>query len=1029
MIKKKIVLLFVVLFVSLASYAQQKVTGTVVDENGDPVIGATVMVKGTTQGATITDLDGSFKITCMKDATLVISSIGLQTQEVSVEGKNHVDVKLLLGDEAIDEVVVTALGVSREKKALGYAVTEVGGDKLSTVKPVNLVNSLSGRVAGVNITQATSGLGGGTMVILRGNNSLTGNNQPLYVVDGVSIDNSGFGGAAGSSTDEYSKVDYGTGISDINPDDIESITVLKGPNAAALYGSRAANGVILITTKSGKNSKGLGVTYSLQTTFEEAMLLPKYQNQYGQGSSGLTYTQLEELVKNGGSWGAKFDGQNHLAWTGEELPYVAQKNNVGNFFQTGVNLVNTVAIESGNDNSSFRFSYTNNDHKGMIPNSKLTKNNFNIRANTKINNLSVDAKVTYFTQKVKNRIGQGTEGLLAYLYYVPRNLRLVDYENYQDPETYGVRTYTNGSTGNPYWGLNHDVNEDTRNRLQGFVKATYQFTDWLSAFIRVGTDRVTHSMESVSQYGHWFKAKGAFNYKTITLTESNADFLLMFNKKLGEDFSLSANFGGNMLYQTYTSQSVYGEDFKIPTKPTTSSAKILKPYYTPLREKRINSLYGTASLSYRDMIYLDLSARNDWSSTLPADNRSYFYPSVSLSLLLNEMFQPLGNIFDLAKLRTSWAQVGADTEPYQLTLTYNLQQEGYLGLTTLTRPSVKLNPDLKPEKTNSFEVGFEFSMFNNRVYGDFSYYKIETKDLIMDVPVPKSTGYNKFRENIGLMINEGAEFMVGGTPVKTQDLQWDISLNFAKNNNRLVELVKELENLPFSTINSGSVRAQATVGGGFGDIYGKTYMRDPQGRIVVDDNGIPRATQDLVKLGNWQPDWTAGITNTVRYKGVSLSFLIDATYGGQLYSGTDAGLDGSGVSDRTLQYRDGGYTYENAVKNVGTEDEPNYEAFTKSITGSEYWTSLMPSDYVYDKTNIRLRELSLSYRLPKNVVQSILFKDITVSLIGRNLFFIYKKMDNFDPESSMSTNQFAQGFLFNSVPTARSIGFNLNIKF
>lgn len=1025
MIKKQILLLLSFLFLSLSIFAQQQITGTVIDENGDVIVGATVAVKGATENATITDLEGNFVINCSDDATLIISSISFVSAEVAVDGQSHIDVTLLTEEKTIDEVVVTALGVSREKKALGYAVSEVGGDELSTVKESNVINSLSGRVAGVNITQSSSGLGGGAMVILRGNNSLTGNNQPLYVVDGISVDNSGFGSSAGESTDEYSKSDYGTGISDLNPDDIASITVLKGPNAAALYGSRAANGVILITTKKGKARKGLGVSYSLQATFEQPMLLPKYQNEYGQGSSGLTYAKVSELKDNGGSWGAKFDGKNHMYWTGVEKPYVAQKDNVKDFFQTGINLVNTVAIEGGNENSTFRFSYTNNDHRGMLPNSKLSKNNFNLRASTKVNRLTIDAKVTYFTQKVKNRVEQGTQGVLGYVYDIPRNLILSDYENYQNPEDYSVITYTNGVNGNPYWYLNHNKNEDSRNRIQGFAKATYELTDYLSAFIRVGTDVTKQDIDHVTQYGHWYSPKGSFYYSTQTVAETNADFLIMFNKHLSDNFSLSANFGGNMLYQTYKSQSVYGSDFKIPAKATTSSASILKPGYTPLREKRINSLYGTASLAFKDMVYLDFSGRNDWSSTLPEANRSYFYPSASLSLLLNEMIPSVGSIFSLAKLRASWAQVGSDTKPYQLDLTYSLQQNSYLGLTTLTRPSVKLNPDLKPEQTVSLEFGFEFSMLQNRVYGDFSYYSIESKDLIMDVPVPESTGYDRFRENIGLMTNKGIELMLGGTPVKTQDFWWDISANFAKNINELVELTEDLDNLPLSTTNSKSIQAQATVGGGFGDLYGKTYMRDPQGRIVVDDNGIPRTSQDRVYLGNWQPEWTAGITNTLNYRGVSLSFLIDATYGGQLYSYTDVSLDQKGVSERTLQYRDGGYTYQNAV----IEKDGKYTPFSKKITGQEYWNHLKISDYVYNKTNVRLREVSISYRFPSHMFSNIFINDVTFSLIGRNILFLYKEMENFDPESSMSTNQFAQGVLYNSMPTARSIGFNLNIKF
>jgi len=1014
-------MLLVVLSGSL--YAQQRtITGKVTDaSDGSGLPGVNIAVAGTSQG-TISDMDGNYSINVPRDnASLSFSFMGFTTQTVAVGSQTSINVSLAASDVGLEEVVVTALGITKEKKALGYAVTEISGDILADVKESNVVNSLAGRVAGVTLTQSTGGLGSGTRVIIRGNNSITGNNQPLYVVDGLSIDNSGAGSAAGTGTSNYARADYGTGISDINPDDVESITVLKGPNAAALYGSRAANGVVLITTKKGKKGKGLGVSYSLQTTWENPMMLPKLQNEYGQGRSGLTYTDLDELRTTTYSWGGKFDGSSVLDWTGENKPYVAQENNVKDFFQTGVNMVNTVSLDGGSENSTFRFSYTNNTNNGMLENSWLKRNNFNLRATTKINKLSLDAKVTYFTQDVNNRALQGTEGIMRNVYPLPRNLSLDDLRDYQDPSDFSVISPTDGTWGNPYWVLHHDVNKDTRNRMQGFVKATYDLTDYLKVFVRAGTDLVTQKIETVNQPGHWYYNSGRFNYSTRTNTESNADFLLMFNKDLGTDLNLSVNLGGNMLYQTYSAQSVFGEDFKIPTKATTSSAANLVPSYTPLREKRINSLYGNLSLSYKDFAYLDVSARNDWSSTLPESNWSYFYPSVSLSFLLNEAIQPIGDIFNLFKIRASWAKVGADTGPYQIDLTYNLQQDGYLGLTSLSRPSVKMNPDLKPEQTSSLELGLELSMFNSRLYGNLSYYKIESSDLIFDVPVPASTGYSYFRENVGLMINEGAEFQIGGLPVKTQSFSWDVSFNFAKNSNRMVELIEELENYPLSTTNDGAVIVQATVGGGFGDIYAYEYRKDDNGNIVVDADGMPLNSEERVYLGNFQPDWTAGLWNSINYKNISLNFLIDLRFGGQLYSGSDRNMDRAGVTERTLEYRETGYTYD-AVYEDGT-------ANTTPITASEYWGSLKESDYIYDQTNIRLRELSLSYNLPKSLFANNFINDVSISIVGRNLFFLYKKMDNFDPESSYSTSNFAQGMLWYNMPTTRSFGFNLNVKF
>ncbi|NPA36783.1 MAG: SusC/RagA family TonB-linked outer membrane protein [Chlorobi bacterium] len=1026
---------------AVVAQQQRTIKGLVTDKFGEPLPGVSVYIKGTTNG-TITGVDGHYSIQVgSSDDVLVFSFIGFETQEIVVGNRTEINVTLIDEAEKLDEVVVTALGISREKKSLGYALTDISGDEVNTVKDQNVMNSLSGKVAGVVLTKSTSGPGSGTRVVIRGNNSLTGNNQPLYVVDGIPMDNSGFGSANGGGTGEYARADYGTGISDLNPDDIESISVLKGPNAAALYGSRAANGVIIITTKKGKSRKGIGVTWSSQTTFETPLVLPDFQNEYGQGSDGNypnDYPDLATFKTNSGSWGGKLDGSQQMYWVEDPpgsgipttRPYVAYPDNVKDFFETGHTYVNTFAIEAGNDVANMRFSYTNNTSSGIIPNSDLKRNNFNLRGVMNASKwLTLDAKATYFSQQASNRAVQGTEGIMAYLYTIPRNADINDYKNYQAPDFSSVSHSSLGA--NPYWITNHDVNDDSRDRFMGYVKATFEVTNSLSFFLRAGTDWTNQSIETINQYGHWFYKTGRFNFSTYKTQESNYDFLAMYNKNFSENFSLSANFGGNMMHQTYTSNGVRGEDFKIPTKPTTSSAKQLYPSYTPLREKRINSVYGSVSLAFLNWIYLDVSARNDWSSTLPENNWSYFYPSVSLSFLLNDFIDKDKVWLDYLKVRSSYALVGNDTDPYQLDVGYNLDQIGYLGLTTLSRPATKMNPDLKPEETKSIEVGLEWRMFNNRLFGDFSYYSIKSTDLIMDVPVPASTGYSYFRSNVGEITNKGFELMLGGTPVKSSNFSWDVSFNIAHNENELVDLIEGLDNYIFTTTNSGVVVVQATVGGGYGDIYGTTYQRTDDGKMIVDSNGRPLPTSEKVYLGNYQPDFTAGLSNSFNFlNGFNLSFLIDARFGGELYSGTDASMDAAGVTERTLEYREGGVVLD-AVVNTGTPDNPVYEPNTQTITAQQYWGAMAGiADYhVYSQTNVRLRELSITYDFPSKMFDNLFIEKVTLGLVGRNLFFIYKDIDNFDPESSFSTSNFSQGVLWYNLPTTKSFGFSLNINF
>ncbi|GAA0890880.1 SusC/RagA family TonB-linked outer membrane protein [Fulvivirga kasyanovii] len=1010
--------------------AQVVVSGKVIDASeNEPLPGVTVLVEGTSNG-TITDSDGNYKIEVKENQSLFFSFVGYESQTIAVGNQSVIDVALMPDITQLTEVVITALGVEREKKALGYSLTEVGGEEVSTVKETNVINSLAGKVAGVVVSPNTFGPGSSTRVIIRGNNSLTGNNQPLYVVDGVPMDNAGFGSSNSNVGDEYSRSDYGNGIADINPDDIASISVLKGPNAAALYGSRASNGVILITTKKGANRKGLGVSFSSSVMFDKPLVLPELQNEYGQGSQG------NHDLTTGSSWGAPLDGSSKPYFTGENRPYSAQSDNVKDFFRTGSNIINTLSLAGGNENANVRFSYTNAQANSILPNSDISKHNFNLRSYVKLTDkLSFDSKITYANIEGHNRATLGTEGVVANIYGIPRNIDINDLKDYQQDGSFAVRSYkleADGDpatdTSNPYWVLYNDRNDDVRDRTFGFFKVDYQFTDNFSAFARIGGDFTSQNIETVNSYGHWFYGQGRFDYSTNKSKEINADFLLSYNKNFGSDFALSANFGGNHRYEEDEKYSFAGNEFKIPTQATVASAKKLRPGYTFRTPKEVNSLYGSAQFAYRETVFLDVTARNDWSSALPADNRSYFYPSASLSVLINEFIDSNQRILSFTKVRASWAQVGNDTDPFQLANTYVLDPEGYLDQTSLSREETLYNPDIKPEQVSTIEFGLEWKMFNNRVYGDFTYYDIQSEDLIWGVRISENSGYKYYNTNVGEMTNKGVELLIGGTPIKTPDFSWDISVNMSHNKNELVELIEDVDNYIFSTTNGGAVVVQATAGGGFGDIYGYDYMRAPNGKIVVNDSGVPVRSSEYTHLGNYQPDWLGGLSNRFTYKNLSFNFLIDARFGGEVYSGADAALDVSGVSERTLQYRTDGVVLD-AMVNTGTAEEPVYEQNTASITSQQYFGSLPASEYVYDQTNIRMREMSLVYRLPESVIGNTFIRGASVGLIGRNLFFLTKKIDNFDPESSYSTTSFGQGVLFYNLPTTRSYGFSVTIDF
>lgn len=1005
----------------------QKVTGTVTDaKSGMPLAGVAVIEKGTDHG-TMTDFDGNYSIEVPSNATLVFSMLGFVAEDQPVGTKTTIDVTLSTDIEALDKVVVTSLGITREKKSLGYAVTELESEEINAVKDHNVANSLIGKVAGVAINPG-GGIGAGSRIIIRGNNTLTGGNQPLVVVDGIPIDASG----NESGGDMYHSTITGGGITDINTADIKTLTVLKGPNAAALYGSRAANGVILITTKTGKRRSGLGVSISSNISFEEPLFLPDYQNEYGQGTNGAPYPDLGAF--SGSSWGAKLDGSDQLYYTGETKPYVAQPNNVANFFETGLQSINSLALTQGGEAYSIRFSYTNNSTTSIIPNSKMQSHNFNLRAQADLSDkLSIDAKATYFTEDLDNRLKIGSEGILAYVYTMPRNVRLDDLRKYKpsmfsDPSMfenpYNVVSYSgqNKSLGNPYWILNEDKNNQRKDRFFGFAKVNYEFTDWLSAFVRIGADITNAHSSVVDAYGHHFFPAGQLTFSTNRYTELNSDFLITAHRDLTEKLNVSLNVGGTLSKRSFEGMSVTGKEFKIPGKQFLNNTAVQSSTRTPLGVKKVNSLYGLLSLAYDEFMFLDLTARNDWSSTLSKGNRSYLYPSASFAILVDRFIDPDHDIFNMLKLRASYAEVGNDTGIYNLYQTYSVAQQGYLGLTVLSPPDIKYNPNLKPESVNSTEFGLNAILFDNRLYADFSVYNTSTTDMIYQVPVPAATGFNFFLENVGKVENKGFEFVLGGVPVETENFSWDISVNYSQNDNTLVSLIEGLDYVQLNETNSGNVSIGATVGGSIGDIYGTVWATNDEGQRLVTVDGIPVSSAGTELLGNVQPDWIGGLSNTFQYKNLSLRALIDARIGGKIFSATSEALDISGVSQRSLQYRGEGVVLDAINQATG---QPN----TAEITAQEYWGSLPASNYIYDQTNVRLREVALNYNFSHTFLDHLGLSSASIGLIARNLLFLYKDAPDIDPNSILGTGLTGQGTSYFTLPTVRSLGVNVNIKF
>ena len=1001
---------------------KKTVRGTVLDEMGEPVPGANVVIKGTSNG-TITNLDGAFSLSAKDNDVLVISFIGYKNVEVSLAGKRDLRITLEPEAEQLNEVVVTALGIKREKKALGYAMQEVKTDNMKENKSLSVANMLQGKVAGVQISQSGSGMGGSTRIVMRGLNSLSGNNQPLWVVDGVPIND----GVQDNAT-QWGGTDTSGAASQINPEDIESISVLKGANAAALYGSRAQSGAIIVTTKKGKQGQPLEIEYNGNLEFNTIYSPYKYQNVYGQGSNGVFTTEAKS------SWGPKMEGQMVDHWRKtiygdsnyDKVALLPQGDYVKEFYETGTSFNNTLTASAGGEHLTGRISFTDSRNDGVTPNHSINRQYFDVNTEFKSKWLTLGAKLNYMRESRKNAPGQGEYGLMTQLVYMPRGIRMADLKNDFINANNRVINWSGPSDlyANPYgMVMSTNGNDNLRNRFLGQLRASARFTDYLTLTGRVGMDYYTDNYKSFGTY----LADGSgttSNYSSSRTSnkEFNADLILNFDKQFG-DFSVSANLGTSIYNTTYEGLVGVAGTYEIPGWIAMANGE-RRQASESYSKKEIQSVFGNASVGWKSMLYIDVTGRNDWSSTLPAANRSYFYPSVGLSGIISEMVK-LPEAIDYLKLRASWAKVGNDTNPYQLSYVYSNSTSIVNGGTVLEMKLPDTYPlrDLKPEETVSYEFGLDYRMFKNRLGIDFTYYNSYTKNQILAINTPATSGFTGKMINAGKIKSHGVELMITGTPIQTKDWKWDVTLNWGMNRTECEELDPNVQRHTLGSTRIASVVVEN--GGKFGDIVANNaYKRDAQGRILVDDEGMPIKETDKV-IGNMMPDWTGSIGTSLQWKDFSFSALVDIRYGGNFISMTDNYATTAGNSERSLAGRDG-MVVDGIVESTGQKN-------TKQISAEQYWSSVggsngVAEEFMYDATYVKLRELSFGWNLPQIWLRKTPLKAVKISAVARDLFYIYKDAP-VSAEAAFSREDYSQAFEYASLPPTRTFGFSLNVKF
>ena len=1047
------------------------------EEDGEPVIGASVIVKGTALG-TVTDVNGRFELSGLPPSAtrLLISYISLMAKEVAIAPQ--VSVTLKSDTHLLDEVVVTALGISREKKALGYTAQEVKQDALVQGKDNNLLNSLSGKIAGVRITN-TQGDVGSSRIVIRGETSIAGENQPLFIVDGIPVDNSQLNARSSGR-------DFKNAIADLNPEDIKTLTVLKGPNAAALYGARAAHGAIVITTKGGdKRQKGIGITLHSSTQVSFVATLPEFQNLFGQGAGGrFSYVDGKGAGVNDGvdeSWGPRLDigllipqFDSPLDADGNRVatPWVSHPNNVRDYFRMGISTNNGISVARGDDKYQFRVGYNYEKQVSIVLDAGTNKTNISLNTDYHLAKwIVVGATANYIVYTAPSLPGSATPSgsnvrsnspMLQFLWFgrqVDTNSLKADY----------TRNWNSSYYDNPFWSASYNTQSQERHRLIGDLHAEFRLTDGLHVRFRTSTDWYNDRRKSKVKWGSAGAGSpyGSYAEDAYTVKENNTEVLATYIKQLNKNWGIDALLGFNVRNKQYENNYQAAPRLAVADLYTLTNSRDPLTSSNDFYRLRQYGLYGSIQLDYRRWAFLNITGRNDWSSTLPVDNNSYFYPSVTASVLLSEAFGWRSKAVNYLKIRGGWSQVGADANPYQLATVFT-SETAFNGNPLQSSSTIGMNPNLKPENTSSIEAGFEAAFWDNRLYLDFTYYKTDSRNQILKLATTAASGYTSQVRNAGHIRNRGYEIQLGAVPIQTsKGFRWNLDLNYGANSSKVVKLDDEGLITSYQLYSSG-IQILASVGEAYGTLFGTSYVRDANGNVVVDANGLPKISTTNKTLGKFTPDWTGGISNTFSYRSLSLSFLIDASVGGSIFSNTNKTGKYTGVLANTLSGRDaehgGLWYYTDAMgNNVRLSESPSYsvssdglyyaqvngqstrvyqdgimvEGVTESgskneevVSAEKYYHRIysIAEANVYDASYVKLREVALSYRLPRLWTQKLHLQEASVTLTGRNLWTIYKSVPNIDPESALTTGN-AQGVEAYSLPTTRSFGVNLSVKF
>lgn len=1028
------------------AFAQDfEVTGTVVSaDNQSPLPGVNVREVGADRG-TVTDPNGEFNfVVDSPQDTLTFSFVGYQTQTVAIDGRSEIRIALQTESQELEGVVVTALGIERQQRSVGYATSSIEAQDLVDVTESNPANLLQGNVPGLVVSSNASGPNSSSNINIRGVSSIAGDNDPLFIVDGIPIDNTVLGGAG-----KFGGRDGGSALSVVSPENISDISVLKGAGAAALYGTRARDGVVLITTKTGRTTAPgeVRLQYSSTVTANDVISgFSDFQNRYGQGTQGRAPANQDAALNAGlSSWGAPLSAVDEAPqFDGEVRPYADVANRQG-FYRKGLSQRHSLAINSGFENASLRLSASHQNTESVVPNSGYEQTNVSLRGQTQLGGLTADASVTYQNELTNNRtfLNDAARNPNYLISFLPNNVPKSALRPGETEEGVEKQFTPDGLPTNPYWAVNKLDADDDKDRILGNVNLNYSFNDWLSLQGQTGLDWYSLRRTNVDAFGSAFEPGGSMTENTYQVWESNSKLLATATPSLTDDLSLRLDVGGSLRHRQFELVGIFGRNFSIPDLETISNTANPTRNYD-FSEQQIRSFFGSASFTYRDYLFLTLTTRSDWSSTLPEDNNPFVYPSVSGSFVFTDAFD-LPDVLSYGKIRAAWAEIGGDTDPYRTSLTYGIigQHQGQ-ALETISQLSVPLL-DLKPTSTREVELGFETQFFDDRFGIDFTWYRRSTVDQILDVTVSSTSGYTARTANSGEIQNTGVELLLTSIPFTTEDWTWNTRLNFGANRSEVKSLAPGLNVRVGSENRIGTANIAQVVGQPANAIYGNTYVRDDQGRIVHGEDGLPLSGEKEV-LGTGAPDWTLGFSNTVSYNNVSLNFLVDAKWGGKVFSGTNANAYGNGLHKATLdaraacdeqadpngRYPEDCFVGEGVIGSVNGEGEVTVDRENDvGVRPSEYYGQIsgeIAEEFVYDANFVKLRQLRVSYDLPNSVMSRVPVRSASVSVVGRNLFYIYDSVPNISPESSYNSEA-TPGFEQAGVPQSRSIGASVNLRF